>query len=354
MVILVTGCTRSTDLLPNSLYYLQGPDESRQIWRLERDGISSTQVTYGTNGVTDFSVSTAAKLIAYVSDNRLFLADLYGKNGRVITDGNIDSSSGTDSFFRNCVSSPSFSPDGKTLAYGLDGIHLYDLKTGADLHLLTNLGNLLDQVSVYDKELYSPGAWSPDGKKLLIYISYFEGFTLAIYTPADQQPFIRVKTEGPACCMVRWAEDSKSILLANPYYTMDIPGLWKYDSNTGELITSITGTNDKGEYRYIGWPVEARNGRLKFFLAQVQRFPIEEGLPLSLFTTDKTQTVFTKIHPSEYRIAEALWFPDASSVLVKTVNSEEVWQILFIHPGNEPNIQLIEGAKSIGNLTWGP
>jgi hypothetical protein len=100
--------------------------------------------------------------------------------------------------------------------------------------------------------------------------------------------------------------------------------------------------------------VEARNGRLKFFLAQVQRFPIEEGLPLSLFTTDKTQTVFTKIHPSEYRIAEALWFPDASSVLVKTVNSEEVWQILFIHPGNEPNIQLIEGAKSIGNLTWGP
>ncbi|KKW35369.1 MAG: hypothetical protein UY82_C0040G0002 [Candidatus Uhrbacteria bacterium GW2011_GWC2_53_7] len=48
--------------------------------------------------------------------------------------------------------------------------------------------------------------------------------------------------------------DETSVLVANPHYTGDRPGLWEYDAETGEETTLITGPEEGGSSDYVGWP----------------------------------------------------------------------------------------------------
>jgi hypothetical protein len=70
--------------------------------------------------------------------------------------------------------------------------------------------------------------------KLLIEMGYFEGSTLAVMEPGKAQPFTRIRSDGPVCCMFSWAADGLSVFAANPHYMVGRPGLWRYDAETGE------------------------------------------------------------------------------------------------------------------------
>ena len=152
-----------------------------QVWRLERDGVTRKQISFEDVGVDDFAVSPVDGTVALVSNNSLILVNARGKNRRLIVEAQRDTSQ--ESHYRNTVSSPAFSPDGRTLAYALNGIHLYDLSTKNDIHALTNPEPESDDALGYAKGVYRPASWSPDGSRLLILMSYYEGYLLEVMNP---------------------------------------------------------------------------------------------------------------------------------------------------------------------------
>lgn len=354
LCFLMGGCKSFEKPLPHSIYFLKGSDEESQVWRLERDGRTLNQITSESKGVENFAVSSVDGTIALVSDNKLFLQDSNGKNRRLIADGSLVKAEGEDSFFRTMLTSPFFSPDGQTLAYGLDGIHLYDLATGRDDHVLTDLGNLNNESFVYAKEVYSPGPWSPDGSMLLIDMSYYEGFTLAVMKQGVERSFLRLRSEGAVCCMVSWTPDSRVILVANPYFTGTIPGLWRFDSQTGEQEYLIPGRSEDGLIHFVGWPYQTSDGGLTFFYAAQERFDAEKGIPLKLVYAEKDGSNIQPRLEDEFRIRSAFWAPDGSLVIVAGSCCGKENQLLLVHPDAGTVETLMEEGGQIRYLAWGP
>src|SRR5262249_38380353 len=95
--------TEASARLPHPLYFLGHDNQSiAQIYRLERDGKTQTQLTFEPVNVDDYDVSLADGNIVYVVNSQLIWINADGSNRHILVDG------GTQ---------PVFSPDGKTLAY---------------------------------------------------------------------------------------------------------------------------------------------------------------------------------------------------------------------------------------------
>jgi len=150
-------------LLPHSFYYL-GSDSARllQVFRIETDGVAQRQLTSEPVGVSEYDVSRVDGSVAYVANNQLLLIDADGSNRRVIADGGtVD----PNNPFINTISSPVFSPDGQTLAYGHRGLRLYSFATGGSDLILENQIDDVGGGLFVPRELYSPERYSPDGTK---------------------------------------------------------------------------------------------------------------------------------------------------------------------------------------------
>jgi Tol biopolymer transport system component len=235
------------------------------------------------------------------------------------------------------------------LAYAFDGLHLYNLASGKDEHVLTNLGNLLGEPFVFAKEVYTPISWSPDGGKLLISMNYFEGSTLAVMEPGKAEPFRRLWSDGPVCCTYHWTADGSSVLVANPTYGVHWPGLSRYDAETGEefdLVTTLPGSP-----HFVGWPVQLPSGDLLFFHGE--RFSPEEGIPLVLVRSGPEGKYWTQVRTEEFHINHALWAEDGSLVLILHFSDSDGMQMVLAHPDGSPLQVLIEG-ENIRDLAWGP
>lgn len=347
---LLSACAGKANLLPHFVYYFSGSEGNNQVWRLEADGTTTTQLTNEQLGVDRFSVSRADGSLALISNNQLFLLDGDGQNRRMVADG----TKAPADPFRGAVSSPVFSPDGRTLAYAFDGLHLYDTASGKDEYVLTNLGNLLGQIFVFDKENYSPGPWSPDGSKLLIIMSYYEGSTLAIMEPGKAEPFTRLRSSGPVCCTYHWAPDGRSVLVANPSFGDRIPGLWRYDAGTGEEFELVA--TQPGQTRYVGWPVQLPSGDLRFFYGE--KFSPDEGIPLMLVQSGPDGAERTQIRPEEFHPADALWAEDGSMALILTFvgefgSADRTAQLVLVRMDGSP-LQVLLEVKDIHQMEWGP
>src|SRR5688572_20292976 len=78
----------TTNLLPQSLYFLGRDSQSlTQLYRMQRDGKTVTQLTFEPLNVTDYDVSIVDGSLAYVASNQLLLANADGSNRRVLVDG---------------------------------------------------------------------------------------------------------------------------------------------------------------------------------------------------------------------------------------------------------------------------
>jgi WD40 repeat protein len=356
-----TGTTPGTDgsagVLPHSFYYL-GTDSAglTQVFRIERDGTTQHQITSEPVNVNDYDVSLVDGSVAYVANNQLLWINADSSNRRVIVDGGaVDPN---NPFISN-MSSPVFSPDGQTLAYGYKGLQLYAISTGQSNLIIENQIDDAGGGLFVPRELYSPERYSPDGTKLLITLGYYEGASSAIYYPATNALVRLEGGEGALICCddTEWSTDSSSIYSASPTMGMFSSGLWRVDAATGEVTTLIQGDAGGGNYNVADEAYLAPNGQLYFFFATV-------ASPDGIITRSQLQPVRsapdgvtgrTVISTEDFQLLnEALWAPDASFVIAAFAPTREVYQggqAEIIYFDGKPSVVLTPFAQQ---MKWGP
>jgi hypothetical protein len=147
---------------------------------MQADGITTGQVTDEEAGVDSFAVSPLDGGLAFVTANQLFLMDGDGTDRRLIADDSQLDEDEKGTYFYGLIGAPVFSPDGQTLAYALDGLHLYDL---AIEDSCSNLGNLLGNHSCSPR-LYNCGlvaGW----QHVAVQHGLLRGQHLAVWSPGE-------------------------------------------------------------------------------------------------------------------------------------------------------------------------
>jgi len=356
-----TGTTPGTDgsagILPHSFYYL-GTDSAglTQVFRIEPDGTTQHQITSEPVNVNDYDVSLVDGSVAYVANNQLLWINADSSNRHVIVDGGaVDPN---NPFISN-MSSPVFSPDGQTLAYGYKGLQLYAVSTGQSKLLIENQIDDAGGGLFVPRELYSPERYSPDGTKLLITLGYYEGASSAVYYPATNALVRLEGGEGALICCddTEWSTDSSSIYSASPTMGMFSSGLWKVDAATGEVTTLIQGDAGGGNYNVADEAYLGPDGQLYFFFATV-------ASPDGIITRSQLQPVRsapdgvtgrTVISTEDFQLLnEALWAPDASFVIAAFAPTREVYQggqAEIIYFDGKPSVVLTPFAQQ---MKWGP
>jgi hypothetical protein len=343
--------------LPQTFYYL-GTDSAGliQVFRIERDGVTQRQITSEPVSVNDYDVSRIDGSVAYVANNQLLLINADGSNRRMLVDGGaVDPN---NPFISN-VSSPVFSPDGQTLAYGYRGLQIYTFST-SDSDLI--LENQIDDVGgglFVPRELYSPERYSPDATKLLITLGYYEGASAAVYYPTTNTLVRLEGGEGALICCddTEWASDSASFYAASPTMGMFSSGLWRVDATTGDVTTLIQGDAGGGNYNVADEAYLAPDGQLYFLFATVSA---PEGIimrsPLQIVRSAPDGVTGRSVLSSEdlQLLNEALWAPDASFLVAVIAPSQEIYQggqAKIIYLDGRPSVVL---APSVQQMKWGP
>ncbi|MFH2039957.1 MAG: NBR1-Ig-like domain-containing protein, partial [Chloroflexota bacterium] len=78
---------RGENLLPAPLFFLRGNKDAQQVWRLDTDGYTLTQLTQESSGVTSFEINPVDNSLAYISYYQLVLLDAISSNRQVFATG---------------------------------------------------------------------------------------------------------------------------------------------------------------------------------------------------------------------------------------------------------------------------
>jgi hypothetical protein len=319
------------DLLPRSLYFLRMDDQGiNQVYRMERDGKTQTQLTFEPVNVTDYDVSVVDGGIAYVASNQLLLANADGSNRQIVVDGG--SSPDIQGSYH-----PIFSPDGKTLAYARDGLNLYSLSTGVSkLVIEDQFGDTMPNGFRWPIETYAPESYSPDGTKLLLALGHWELLpSHAVYHP-DTNTLVKYTEvqDYIYCCSFHggpvWAPDSASFYgVASAHdFAFQSGELWKVDAASGALTRMLT----KPENGMLNLPTEiylAPDGQLYYFFGSYRMDSGFYDAPLLELVRSAPDGVTdrTVLRSENFRsMNEALWAPDASFVITALAPDSNVKQ----------------------------
>jgi Tol biopolymer transport system component len=289
-------------LLPAPLYFLSEETGSPQIWRIEMNGGFAHAVTDLPAPVYGFDISPLDGRLAYVSGNDLYIADPDGSNPRMVVDGeNIDPALGYDA--AKTLGMPLWSPDGKELAYSLNGVNVLNLDTGVMRILITNVIAGLENVGEW--RVYYPARWSPDGRYIAAQVGYYEGAGLVILPAQGGAP---VDPGLFTCCSIAQSDDPGVFYIASASYAYSDPGLWRVDWATG-AITSLTG---EGAVDYSAMSMYAHpllfEGQLYFTESVNREVRIARSAPGNL----QNKEVLVE---APYFPMDALWAPDASLMI---------------------------------------
>lgn len=350
----------AVSLLPHSLYFLGRDAQSlTQLYRIERDGKTVTQLTFEPVNVTDYDVSMADGSLAYVASNQLLLANADGSNRRVLANGG--SAPDLRGFYR-----PVFSPDGGTLAYADKGLNLYSVSTGlSNLVIEDQYGDPLPEGQRLPIEIYMPERYSPDGTKLLLALGHWEvAPSHAVYYP-ETKALVRNQevTDYIYCCSFHggpaWSADSSSFYgVASVHDTVYKSGeLWKVNAADGALTRMLKTNNGK-----INLPKEiysAPDGNLYFFLGN---YNLDSGFfdapELKLVSSEPDGVTNPTVIRDENFVLmqEALWAPDASFVIVASAPTQNwdqgggVLELYYTDRNKEPVWLAPHGQQ----MKWGP
>ena len=350
----------ATSSLPHSLYFLGRDSQSlTQLYRMDRDGKTVTQLTFEPVNVTDYDVSMVDGSLAYVASNQLLLANADGSNRHVLIDG------GTGPDLRGSYG-PVFSPDGGTLAYAHNGLNLYSVSTGvSNLVIEDQYGDPLPEGQRLPIEIYMPERYSPDGTKLLLALGHWEvAPSHAVYYP-ETNALVRYEEvqDYIYCCSFHggpaWSADSLSFYgVASVHDTAYRSGeLWKVNAADGALTRMLK--TDNGKTNLPKEIYSAPDGNLYFFLGN---YNLDSGffdapvLELVRSAPDGATDLTVLRDENFVMMNEALWAPDASFVIVATL-PERRWDQgggvleLYYTDGTKEPVWL---APSGEQMKWGP
>jgi hypothetical protein len=345
----------SADLLPHSLYYL-GTDNAglKQVFRIERDGVTQGQITFEPVNVDSYDVSPVDGSVAYVANNQMLWINADGSGRRVLLDGGaLD----INNPFLNKITNPVFSPNGETIAYGHQGLNFFAVKTGVTNRVLENdIDDFGNGLSV-PRELYWPEKYSPDGTRLLITLGYYEGASAAVYYP-NGNALVRLKGgEGALICcdQTQWSADGSSFHSASPAAGMFNSGLWKVDAADGQVTTLFTSNYETGTFNYADEPYLAPDGWLYYFFLTMDG-ELNTRTPLQLVrSAPDGVTERTVLRSDTFELMnEALWAPDASFVIVAFAPIQDVYfggQAEITYLDERPPVVLTTYAQQ---MKWGP
>jgi hypothetical protein len=341
---------KPTTLLPRSLYFLGNDSQGlAQIFRMERDGKTKTQLTFEPVSVDDYDLSPADGNIVYVTNNQMLWINADGSNRHLLGDG------GTQ---------PVFSTDGRILAYAHGGVNLYDLSTGVNSLVI---GDHPTDGSM-PLENYVPESFSPDGTKLLISIAHppDSPSTAAIYTLATQVLMQFAGTEESLTCCnfyggAEWSADSSSFYAVASQYdsSYKFGVLWKVDANAGAVTTLNRVVAEDGTINLPYKPHLAADGQLYYFIgaySNASGFFDAPVLQLVRSAPDGTTGRGVLRDENFVLMDEALWAPDASFVIVATApmkNWDQGGGVLELYPTDKQKSP-IWLAPFGREMKWGP
>ncbi len=348
----------SEALLPHTFYYL-GTDNVglTQVFRIERDGTTKSQLTSESVDVEDYDVSPVDGSVVYVANNQMLLINADGSGRRVLIDGGPVPENNP---LLTRITSLVFSLDGQTIAYGHKGLTLYAVSSGVSNRVIEDQWDDVGSGLLIPRELYSPEQYSPDGTKLLITLGYYEGASSAVYYPASNSLVRLTGGEGALICCgeTQWAPDSSSFYAASPSFGMFSSGLWRVDAATGAITTLLPGDAGGGAYNFADEPYLAPDGQLYFFFANYSPPPDAFGSrsPLELVRSAPDGVTGRTIVSEEnfQSLNEALWASDAGFVIAALAPTQEVYQggqAEIVYLDGRPNVVLTPFARQ---MKWGP
>jgi hypothetical protein len=348
----------STSLLPHSLYFLGNDSQAiTQIYRMERDGETKTQLTFEPISVVEYDVSMANGSVAYILNNQLLLVNADGANRKVLVDGGPRENN-------PWVSHPVFSPDGLTLAYAHNGLNLYSVSTGVSNLVIEDrpLGGSLPL------ETYSPEKYSPDGTKLIIHLLYSDHSSIAIYYPASNSLVRLICGEAALTCDaswfysdIEWLADSSSVYAAasTPTSTYADNNLWRVDAATGAVTTLTPAGTSDGTVNFSDEPYLAPDNQFYFFFGI---YKVDSGfyeppfLELVRSAPDGVTDRTVLRDENFVLMREALWAPDASFVIVASSPGENLdlaGGVLELYP-TDGQKEIVWLAPYGEQMKWGP
>ncbi len=349
----------TSSLLPHSMYFLNNDGANiTQVYRLEKDGKTVTQVSFEPASVESYDASLVDGSVVYVSNNQLFTVNADGSNRSMIVDGGaVD----PNNLYVNHVSTPLWSADGQTITYGYHGISIYSVVNGQSSvvyedQLTTDNGFTLGVVN-------TPISYSPDGSKLLINIIPLasDGGAMGIFFPANKSVVQLAGANHRICCSLQWSGDSNTLFGGNfAFNPFIMPGLWRVDAANGMVTDLIPAfSNNESVLNFASSPFLAADGQLYYFYA-TQPYTQQDDVsraPLQLVrSAADAVTNRTVLNPEIFNtLNEALWAPDASFVITASGPIAEVYQggivELYYTDGQRATISLLPFAF---DLKWGP
>lgn len=341
------------NLLPHPVYYLaKDPAGNNQIWKLEMDGKTTSQITSTENGVTDYDVSQANGLLAYITDNDLYILTRAGDTPLMIIDG--DPQDGSDTWYMyKGLAYPVWSSDGKKLAFYHAGLFIYTPADGSIALIRKNIIDGGDFPTV--KEMYHPILWSPDDTKLMVGISYYEGGTEAVYHFASDELIYLSKGNdgGGVCCDTVWAEDSSQVYIAGYSYGGESSDMWMFDANTGAPFEYIPVRNSNNRFNFVILPGIVGH-QLYFFYSSLADYPVSEQTASLATSPDAVPASPSLLRNDSQYLVEAIWAEDGVFALGIRRGPMDGYpyygELLYIPVGNDPVIQLLSDVRMI---KWG-
>ena len=143
------------------------------------------------------------------------------------------------------------------------------------------------------------------------------------------------------------------MLVANPDYTGDRPGLRGYEAETGKEGVLIMGPQDGSSNDFVGWPHQLRSGELVYFHVNLEHFSPDVGIPLVMVRSNPDGSNRTQLRPEVLKPWEVLWAQSGSFALLVQRVDKDNQRIVLARIDGSPLQVLVEG-QGIGNLRWGP
>jgi Tol biopolymer transport system component len=341
-------------LLPRPLYFLDHDTTGHsQIFRLEVDGRTVSQISFEPMSVDSYDVSPKDGRIAYTSNNELFLIDSDGAARQMLLDGGpVDE----NNRWTHSVGAPVWSRDGEMLAYGYGGLNLLTFGHGEIRRILDNQVDTSPGFPIVH-QIYSPDSFSPDGTRLLVNIGFYEGGTYGIYNLADSTLVQLSRADGgTVCCHTSWIPDGTGVYIASPSLGMIESGLFYADAFSGQVSALLPALAPDGTYNFADAAQPGPDGKLYFFFNNLPDIPAAGHTPLFLVRSAADGITGRGILlPGAFQdINEILWSPDAALavlVIARDPNTYTGGRAEIIYPDGRPLVPLVPSAQ---NLQWGP